>query len=173
MQLFMRRPNLDDLPELPVLPGGYLLREYQEGDETPLADLLALTFEDASWTPEKVRSTFIDAPDVEKMMVIAYRGVPIATASARLLPKLYPNSGYVHYVAADPEHKGQRLGYIVTLAALHEFLGLGCQDAVLETDDFRSPAIKTYLHLGFAPEHRHETHPQRWAAIHQRLFGTQ
>lgn len=170
MQLFMRRPNLDNLPELPPLPDGYSLREYHVGDEKPLANLLALTFEDAAWTSKKVRATFIDAPDVEKMLVIDYEGVPIATASARLLPDAYPNSGYVHYVAADPAHKGQRLGYIVTLAVLHEFRRLGCKDAVLETDDFRLPAIKTYLNLGFVPEHRHETHPQRWTDINHKLF---
>ncbi|HZP80664.1 MAG TPA: GNAT family N-acetyltransferase [Chthonomonadaceae bacterium] len=170
-QLFMRRPNLDDLPEIPPLPPGYTLREYQPGDLEPLAALMQKAFEDPQWTPEKVRKTLIDAPDVKKTFIIDYQGKPVATASARLLPEQYPGSGYVHFVAADPEHKGQRLGYIVSLAVLHEFVRLGCQDAVLETDDFRLPAIKTYQNLGFEPEHRHESHPERWAETLARLLA--
>jgi mycothiol synthase len=170
-QLFMRRPNLDDLPEIPPLPPDYTLREYQPGDLEPLAALMQKAFEDPQWTPKKVRAALIDAPDVKQTFVIDYRGTPVATASARLLPEQYPGSGYVHFVAADPAHKGQRLGYIVTLAVLHEFVRLGCNDAVLETDDFRLPAIKTYQNLGFAPENRHESHPERWAETIARLLA--
>jgi mycothiol synthase len=65
----------------------------------------------------------------------------------------------------DPAHQGQKLGYIVSLAVLNMFVERGCKDAVLETDDHRLPAIKTYRNLGFHPEHRHETHPERWARI--------
>ncbi len=170
-QLLMRRPNLDALPEIPPLPPGYVLREYQPGDLEPLAALMRIAFEDPQWTPEKLREALIDAPDVKKTFVIVYEGVPVATASARLLPDRFPGSGYVHWVAADPAHKGQRLGYIVTLAVLHEFVRLGCRDAVLETDDNRLAAIKTYQNLGFVPENTHESHPERWAEIIARLLA--
>jgi mycothiol synthase len=59
----------------------------------------------------------------------------------------------------------------VSLAALHEFVRLSCADAVLETDDFRVPAIKVYLSLGFRPEYRHATHEPRWAALAPMLTG--
>lgn len=169
MQLFMRRPNLDDLPAIPHLPDGYTLRERREGDDEALAALLALTFEDANWSAERVRQEFVDSSHVQKMFVIDYNGVPVATASAALRPEAYPDSGYVHYVAAHPEHGGKRLGYIASLAVLHEFVRLGCRDAVLETDDFRLPAVRTYLNLGFIPETRHESHPARWAAVEANL----
>ncbi|HZO90601.1 MAG TPA: GNAT family N-acetyltransferase [Chthonomonadaceae bacterium] len=170
-QLLMRRPNLDDLPPIPPLPPGYTLREYQPGDLEGLAALMRKAFEDPQWTPEKVRQALINAPDVVKTFVIDYQGIPVATASARLLPDQYPGSGYVHWVAADPDHRGQRLGYAVTLAVLHEFVRRGCKDAVLETDDHRLAAIKTYQNLGFVPEHRHESHPERWAEIIARLLA--
>jgi mycothiol synthase len=164
-QLFMRRPNLDNLPDLPALPEGCALRDLREDDLESLAALMRLAFEDESWTAEKARKTFLEDKTVQRTFLIDYQGVPIATASARLLPEQFPGSGYVHWVAADPAHKGKRLGYIITLATLHEFVRMGCKDAVLETDDHRKPAIITYHRLGFVPEHRHETHPQRWQII--------
>jgi mycothiol synthase len=92
---------------------------------------------------------------------------------ARLLPDAYPGSGYVHWVGADPAHRGKRLGYLASLATLHEFVRLGCKDAVLETDDFRLPAIKVYFKLGFAPEYRHATHAPRWLRLAPQLGDRQ
>src|SRR5579871_2411783 len=164
-QLLMRRPRLDDLPPIPPLPPGCILRTFQPEDLEPLAALLQRAFEDASWTPEKVRQTLVDAPDVQKIYVIAQEGKPVATASARLMPEAFPGSGYLHWVAVDPQYQGQRLGAIVSLAVLHEFARMGCQDAVLETDDHRLAAIKIYQEMGFAPVHRDESHLLRWAHI--------
>lgn len=163
-QLFMRRRDLKDLPDIP-LPEGYVLREYRQEDREGLAALMQAAFEDATWTPGRVQRDLQDDPTVVKTFVVEKDGVIVATASARLLPETYPGSGYVHWVAAHPEHAGQKLGAIVSLAVLREFVRLGCADAVLETDDHRLAAIKTYQNLGFEPEHRHETHLERWARI--------
>jgi ribosomal protein S18 acetylase RimI-like enzyme len=164
-QLLMRRHNFDNLPPMPELPPGYVLREYQEGDLDGLAALLRSSFADENWTPQQAREKLIAAPDVRKTYVIAFEGRPVATTSVRVLPDRFPDSGYVHWVAVDPEHQGQRLGYIVTLAALQEFARMGLKDAVLETDDDRLAAIKTYQNLGFEPEHRNELHIERWAKV--------
>src|SRR5262245_1173719 len=85
-QLFMRRPNLDDLPDIP-LPPGATLREYQEGDQGSLAALMRAAFDDAKWTPERVQTVLIEPPDVAKTFVIEQDGEIVATASARLLPE--------------------------------------------------------------------------------------
>ncbi len=37
------------------------------------------------------------------------------------------------------------------------------------TDDWRLPAVKTYLNLGFEPEIIHESHPARWKAVFETL----
>lgn len=171
-QLLMRRPDLNNLPPIPPMPSGYALRDYQEGDLEPLAALLKKAFPEMEWTPEKARESLIDDPTVKRTFVITQNGVPVATASARLAPDKFPGSGYVHWVAADPEHKGLGLGYIVSLAALHEFVRLGCKDVVLETDDHRLAAIKTYQKLGFAPEYAHESHTERWAVILSNLLAS-
>ncbi len=168
-QLFMRRPDLGNLPPLPALPPGYTLRLYREGDLEPLTALMRRAFDKPEWTPEKINAMLIADPTVKQTFVIDFEGVPVASASARVMPE-YPGSGYVHWVGVDPAHRGQKLGYVTTLAALHAFAEMdGLKDAVLETDDDRLPAIKTYQNLGFAPENRHDSHPERWGEIFANL----
>ena len=171
-QLFMRRPDLKNLPEMPPLPPGYALRtfqwsgeEFEGGDLGGLAVVLEKAFEDTGWTPGRVYNNFVCPESVVETFLITYQEVPVATASVRLYTERYPNSGYVHWVGVVPEHQGKKLGYVATLAVLEAFVPLGCHDAVLETDDFRLSAIQTYLNLGFLPENTHESHPERWAAV--------
>jgi mycothiol synthase len=168
--LFMRRLNLDDLPPLD-LPNGYVVRAATDADADALAALLGGAFPEMSWTAANVRERLLDESSVRATFVIDREGIPVATASARIMPDDYPGSGYIHWVGTAPGHRGKRLGSLVSLATLHEFVRLGCVDAVLETDDFRVPAIKVYLALGFCPEYRHPTHAPRWAALASALTG--
>jgi mycothiol synthase len=161
-QFFMRRPDLEGLPAL-ALPMGYVLRPYQEGDGPSAAETLQQAFE-VPWDEAKVLSELAANDFVKTMFVIVFEGKVVATASAAYGDN-HPGSGYVHWVATHPAHAGKGLGYWASLATLHKFRELGYKDAVLNTDDFRFPAIKTYLKLGFQPEHIHESHPERWAKV--------
>lgn len=163
-QLFMRRPNLDDLPALPAPPPDHELRTAGPDDADGIAAVMASAF-DPGWTADKVRRELLDAPDVRDTFVVTAHGAPVATASARLLPKLHPGSGYVHWVATHAAHRGAGFGRVVTLATLRRFRELGCRDAVLETDPFRLPAIRLYLGLGFRPEPVAPEHESAWRGI--------
>ena len=173
--LLMRRPNLLDLPPLPALPDGYALRETQPGDIPAVAAVLDRSFADdswdlaRSWDEARVAATLNEEQGVKQTLVIGFRGRPIATASARLQPDRFPGSGYLHWVAVDPDHRGQRLGFFLSLAVLHTFRTLGCTDALLETQDHRLAAIQTYLKLGFLPQFPDESHRERWATVTQNL----
>jgi mycothiol synthase len=132
--------------------------------------MMKAAFHDDQWTPEQFRRVLTDAPDVLRTFIIEHDGLPVATASSQFRPNAYPGSGVVHWVAVDPAHRGLKLGYIVSLAVLHDFAQRGLKDAVLETQDERLPAIKTYRNLGFEPEHTDETHLGRWAEVMSRLL---
>ena len=54
-------------------------------------------------------------------------------------------------VGVMPEHSGYRLGKWVSLAVLYYHRQQDFKCAVLGTDDFRLPAIKTYLTRDFMP----------------------
>jgi mycothiol synthase len=155
---------------MPALPDGYSLHPCDEEEIDSLVALLRAAFEDENWTVDKAREALIDAPDVKTTHVITHQGQVIATASSRLLPEYYPGSGYLHWVASHPDFRGQRLGYIISLAVLYEFVEIGCWDAVLETQDPRIPAIKTYFHLDFEPVFRDDA--ERWEAIRAQIGKT-
>ncbi len=72
-------------------------------------------------------------------------------------------------VGVRPGHQGKRLGYLVNLAALHKFAADGRKSSILETDDFRLAAIKTYINLGFTPLLVHENQQERWEKIYSVL----
>ena len=167
-QLFMRRPSLDDLPTIPPLPLGYRLRIAGRDDAGALAAIMASAF-GPEWTAGHVRERLLDPPDVIRTWMILARDGSAATASTRLLPDAYPGSGYLHWVGTHQDHRGKRLGAIVTLAVLHDFREMGCRDAVLETDPPRLPAIRTYLNLGFRPEYRAAGHDLVWTGILRRI----
>jgi mycothiol synthase len=163
-QLLMRLTSLADLPGL-TAPEGYTLREATPADLPALSRCLAAAFPEIEWSEETTRQRLFDDISVTRVFMIeAPDGAAAATASARLA-KNHPDAGYVHWVGADPAHAGRGLGRLVTLAVLHEFVRQGFTQSVLETDDFRLPAIRLYQKMGFVPEFTHPSFEGRWAAI--------
>jgi len=168
-KLLVRRPDLLGLPPLPALPDGYALRETQPEDISAVAAVLDRAFTDEVWDAARVAATLNEQQGVKQTLVVDFQGRPIATASARLQPDRFPGSGYLHWVAVDPDHRGQRLGFFLSLAVLHTFETLGCTDALLETQDHRLAAIQTYLTLGFLPKYPDPAHRPRWESIRMAL----
>jgi mycothiol synthase len=168
-RLFMRRPHLYELPQLPTAPPGYSMRTYEADDCRGLGEVLSRSFQEL-WDDERVRSTLTAAPDVVRTHVVLCEARLVATASVRILPDLYPGSGYLHYVGVDPAHTRRGLGRLVTLRVLHDFRDAGLRDAVLETEVFRLPAIRLYLQLGFVPESRDLGEQIRWSSALPRLL---
>jgi mycothiol synthase len=52
---------------------------------------------------------------------------------------------------------------------LAHFAAAGLDQAVLETDAFRLPAVRTYLRLGFVPEPRAPGDARRWSTVLRNL----
>jgi mycothiol synthase len=170
-QLTMQRPHLHDLPAARPLPAGYTLRQAGATDEPSLAATLTAAFGDA-WTPERVRRELTAAPEVRAVYVIDHEGYVVATASSRVPLAQFPGAGCVHWVATHPDHTRRGLGQVLLLRLLRDFQARGETQAVLQTDDFRLPAIRAYLQCGFIPVYavRDEDHRERWSAIFQQMF---
>lgn len=166
-QLVMRRPVLRALPKV-ELPDGYPLRSFKPGDETGWEKIIAVTFETDAFVFDKAMKAD-PAFRPERVWFITAGGKPVATASAWRKDRFGPNTGYLHMVGVLPGHQGKHLGYWVSLAVMHQFVREGRVDAVLETDDYRIPAIKTYLKMGFEPLLVHENQRQRWRTIFQTI----
>lgn len=161
-QLHMRRPDLTDLPPI-ALPAGYALRFFQDGDAAHWSRIIQVSF---GWPPEQCDFAKIMRADAaflpERIMFITHQEQPVATASAYYRASFMPDFGMLHYVGVLPGHQGMRLGYWVSLAALWRMRDDSRRGAWLSTDDFRLPAIKTYLALGFEPLLIHENQRERW-----------
>ncbi|HYF65934.1 MAG TPA: GNAT family N-acetyltransferase [Herpetosiphonaceae bacterium] len=172
--IIMRRPHLDGTAAPAELPDGYRLRTFAgPADLAPLAAALTSAF-GFEWSEERVRIKLTEAADVKAVYVADWQGQPVATASSRSLPDLFPGSGYVHWVGTHRDHGRRGLSAALMQRLLVDFAARGYGDAVLETDDFRLPAIRLYLKLGFIPVYQAhgEDHTARWSAIFQRLFGS-
>jgi ribosomal protein S18 acetylase RimI-like enzyme len=163
-QLFMRQPDLSGLPPAPPVAPGYVLRPAVPADYEQLAGLLSEAYGD-SWDAQRVSAEFSPANGVEAIYVVAGPACVVATAAARRLSDRYPDAGYVHYVGARSSERGKRLGEVVTRQVLAHFAAAGLHQVVLETDDFRRPAIWTYLRLGFVPEPRVPGDVVRWSRV--------
>ncbi len=166
-QLVMRRPHLDDLPEVAPLPDGYELRPYDaERDQPSLIATLADSFHEY-WDDARVARELTASPDIHTVYVVSYNGQVVGTASSRFVPARFPDAGYVHWVGVASAHLRRGLAAALLARVLGEFRERGYPAVVLETDDFRIPAIRAYLKFGFVPEYdvRGEDHRPRWSRV--------
>ena len=168
-QLQMRRPDLEGLGEV-SLPPDYQIRTYMEGDDANWAEIINNSLGDG-WDAERCRRDLTGRPQFRPLGLFfaVHDGETVGTACAWTEPAEETEGGYVHMVGVMPEHRGKRLGYALCLSVLHFFRENGFQRAMLNTDDFRLPAIKTYLNLGFEPEYKYEDHEGRWKAVFEKL----
>lgn len=182
-QLFMVLPDL----RLPDLQLGKLttvglgdvlrpdLRRATAADAESLGELMRIAYHEDDWGVERVHREFLDADDVPATWVIdeVQNGASkiIAAASERYLPDRYPGAGYLHFVAASPDHAGEGLGRVVTEQVLSQVAARGYNRCVLETDDFRKPALVTYLRLGFVPEYRSDAERLAWSPVFRSLLA--
>ena len=168
-QLRMVRPNLDGLPQLEI-PEGYEIRTYQEGDDVHWANVISDSF-GGERTAEDARRDIMDRDvfDPQGLYFATYQGTPVGTTCAWKDTLDEKEVGIVHMVGVHSAHTGHRLGKCVTLCVLLYLRERGFKCAQLGTDDFRLPAIKTYLNLGFLPVYVDVTQPERWRQIFKKL----
>jgi mycothiol synthase len=171
-QLKMIRPNLDDLPEVEI-PEGYELRTYRPGDEAAWAEIISTGLGTA--TADDCREKLTSKPQFLPfgLFFATFDGKPVGSACAWRESEDEWLKGYVHMVCVLPEHRGKHLGYWLTLAVLRFFRDQGFREAFLDTNDWRLPAIKSYLNLGFEPHYFDDSHRKRWQKVFEELRITQ
>jgi mycothiol synthase len=152
------------------VPAGYRLRTFTGGDlEGYLALLHGAGF--TGFTPESAaewaRRTLPDG-----LFVIEHEetGAPAASAMATHNPtELHPNGGELGWVAGSAAHSGKGLGMAVCMAVIRRYREAGYRRIYLKTDDWRLPALKIYLKMGFAPFLFMWDMPERWRAACEAL----
>ena len=152
------------------LAPGYTLRTWQLGDEPGFYRVMALAGF-GQWDEEKLRpSRARMLPSGWFFIVHDATGIIVTTAMATHNPTpFHPFGGELGWVAGDPDHKGHGLGHTVCAAVTNRFLSAGYQNIYLLTDDWRLPALKTYLKLGYQPFLFTPDMADRWQVICEQL----
>jgi len=158
------------LPPEPVVPAGYRLRHFHEADEPAhLALMHQAGFE--CWN-HALLVTMLQKVLPDGFFVIEHlaSGALTATAMATHHPQEWaPYGAELGWVAADAAHKGHGLGMAVSTAATIRLMRGGYRNIYLLTDDFRLPAIKSYLRIGYRPDWFTGGMAERWQAVLARL----
>ncbi|NMB25142.1 MAG: hypothetical protein GX986_06380 [Firmicutes bacterium] len=166
-RVVMTLEGLNHLPPGP-LPCGYTLRSFRPGDEEHWENIIFDAFgrfrsfaktmaEDSYFAPQRI------------IFACHFQEGPIATAAAWHAPNTPDNIGYLYMVGALQAHTGNGLGYCVCARAINQMIIDGKTSALLVTDSFRLPAIKTYLKLGFQPKILHLSQLLIWDRIMHNL----
>ena len=153
------------------VPPGYGLRTFRPGDEDAWLALLQ-SGDFGMWNRTRLKvmmaGEHVKAPP-DGIFFATVDDQPIGTASTYLHPSADGVDPELGWVVVAPDHRGHGLGSLVCRAVLGYVGRLGFDHAYLRTDDFRLPAIKTYVNLGFEPAVIDPGHPARWAAVYQGL----
>lgn len=137
-----------DLPAYD-LPAGVTIRTFAPGDEeTFLRCCAGGELGTESWSLDDVREKLLGKPGVAPDRVF-FAGDAQGRAGATATAVFEEGRGYVHMVAADPSFRGKGLGKAACYAAVRCLVDAGYDYIVLETDDFRAPALHIYDWLGF------------------------
>ena len=101
--------------------------------------------------------------EFDKFFIVERGGVPAATLA--VICDYEKKQGYIHMVGCKPEFRGLGIGNKLAVQAVITLISAGMETAYLTTDDFRIPAIKSYLKAGFVPDMINEEHEKRWRAV--------
>jgi len=157
-----------DAPPSIHLPAGYALRTHRAEDTPRFYQVMALAgwpgWDDARLRPWLGRIL----PQGWFVIVCQERGQIVATAMA-LTSEAYPGGGELGWLASDPDHRGRGLGLVAAAAVTAWFIEAGRRPMHLYTEDYRLPALKTYLKLGYVPFLCQPEMGDRWRTVCQQL----
>ncbi len=172
-QLRMRYDVKKNDISVPSVPEKFTLRTFRGGDEEQYIKLMHLSGF-VQWDKElcqKIKSSSLD----EGIFFLEEKssGKIVATAMAnRVRPGEESLGGELGWVGVDPEFRGQHLSSIVCSAVQERYRREGYTQAYLRTDDYRLPAVKTYLELGWQPLIDSEIMKKRWEKVCRKLGKT-
>lgn len=151
-------------------PEGFQIRTYREGDAQGWIDACADGLDTGSWSLDDFYKKMLEHEGIEPegiFFITDAKGRIAGTATGML--KDTPGLGYVHMVSIHPDFRGLRLADSLNTAVMKYLLDRGRTKIYLDTDDFRIPAIKVYLKIGFLPVLHEEDMEGRWLKVMEQL----
>ena len=149
--------------EFPTDLGGFEYRSYNGSveDRAAWAEICknGLVGDDADDTRFIDVIEGADGYKPENVFFITENGNPVATITALVQEN---GRGWVHMVSVHKDSRGKGLGAYLNQIALAALSKANCTYVGLTTDEFRVPAVKSYLRAGFRPVLYEEDMEARW-----------
>ena len=153
------------LPELTVAEG-FVIRPLEDS-ELEAYNQLRASVGFPAWEPEYL-AKFRNKVLKDALFVVEEKATGRLCASAAAektdMPER-PELGVLGWVMTHPDYNGKRLGRSVSVAVMHRLYQEGYRAYSLLTDDFRVPAVSTYIKLGWQPWLYLEDMEGRWRAL--------
>ena len=156
----------------PQIPEGFLLRTFQQEDKAAYIQLMRNAGFDY-WSSVQVDAALKNALDGGIFFLVEKAtGRLAATAMANKLNEATPEEGgELGWVGVDPDFRGKKLAAVICSVILNHYRNAGYKRVKLYTDAFRTPAVKTYLNIGFLPliPDDDENTKKRWSTVYHKL----
>lgn len=161
LKMYWRQQPIEDF----ILPEGYAVARFgKTGDRERWLDIVYDGRDDRN--PATFDNMITHYPDVvaeRDTFFIALQDEYVATITAVYHPA--EAMGYIHMVYAKCKVRGKGIGNFMNSLALKRLAEYNCEYVYLTTDDFRKPAIKSYLRAGFLPVDYDDDMTARWQTI--------
>ncbi len=158
------------VPEIPEPEKGFRIRTFEEKDRMAYFELRRI----CGFNPDNAAADLAAAQTNMRsggFFLIEESASGKITASAMSRKGYFKNYDNLSWVMTDPVFRGRSFGRIVCIAALRCSLKAGAAGMTLATDDFREPALKMYLRLGWRPwlYTEDDNMRSRWLAVSEKL----
>lgn len=157
------------VPELRI-PDGCEIRRFTELDGALDAwlDIVQYGLSDGRKDAGYYKSVMLDwsGYSEDRNFFVVADGEPAATLTVICHPE--NKEGYIHMVACKEKFRGRGFGTLLNTLALKVLKEEGMETAYLTTDDWRIPAIKSYLRAGFVPVIPDAETDARWKAVFEK-----
>lgn len=168
-QLLMRWTNDGTPAKFPELPENMTVERINERENgvDEWLDIVQYDLAEEPATHAFYKKLMTDFPGYEedKCYIFCLDGEPVATTC--VICNKETKEGYIHMVGSKPEIRGRGIGRLMNDFSIAVIKSEGMETAHLTTDDWRIPAIKSYLRLGFVPDESTDDYKERWAKIRE------
>mgnify|MGYP001228758942 FL=1 len=170
---FLMELNLSefiDSNQLIKISKKYSVKGYSKTLEKSWIQLLGMGEFDGIWN-ENTFQEFISPIERQKgsRLILEKKTVIAATfASAAIYEK--NKVGRLDFVVTHPVHRKKGLGKNICIAVINHFIEKKYEKVILQTDDWRIPAIAVYLKLGFKPVFTSKKLEEKWMEIINTYF---
>ena len=158
-------PERDEIPQLYV-PNGFEIRSLRAGDEEQYLAMRPMSGF-TEWDRAKL-DEYLNGP-AKRVMLLVDKSNGMFAQAASAESHIEVGTGQFGWLLSNPEYRGRGLGRPISIATMHALKEEGFRRFVIFTDDFRIPALKIYLKLGWHPVYHADDMEGRWDAIGRQL----